>query len=234
MYSMLIISINTYNCFIEMKTIKKLSWLVALFIITGIQATFAQTKADLFNPKTTVTWLGLDFSQAKFIGNEAAYKATGELINEEFVKKYIPAWANLFITEPTVYNVAKAVHRDSVHYALQVTEKANSAITKNFFTEKPADFTTLKEQDIAELVKNYDFQGQKGIGMMFFVEGMSKGTHLAGAWVTFVNMDNKTVILTLFRTGNSRGFGFRNYWAHSWYNILKDFKDNYDATKIRY
>jgi hypothetical protein len=217
-----------------MKTITKFSVLVAFIIATCVHSAIAQTKADIFNPKTKITWLGLDFSQTKFIGSEAAYKATGELINSDFVNRYIPAWANLFITEPTVYNVAKAVHRDSVHFALQVTEKANAAITKNFFDDKPSDFSTLKEQDITELVKNYDFQGQKGIGMLFFVDGMSKATHSAGAWVTFVNMDNKTMILTLFRTGDSRGFGFRNYWAHSWFNILRNFKDDYDSIKVRY
>jgi hypothetical protein len=101
-----------------MKTITKFSVLVAFIIATCVHSAIAQTKADIFNPKTKITWLGLDFSQTKFIGSEAAYKATGELINSDFVNRYIPAWANLFITEPTVYNVAKAVHRDSVHFAL--------------------------------------------------------------------------------------------------------------------
>jgi hypothetical protein len=216
-----------------MKKITKFGWLLALIIVTGTQTLFAQTQADVFNPKVPVTWLGLDFSQARFIGSEAAYKATGELINSDFVGKYIPAWANLFITEPKTYNIPRASHRDSVHFAFQVTEKANNAITKNFFTDQPTEFSTLKEADIIALVKNYDFQGQKGIGMMLVVEGMSKATHLAGAWVTFVNMNDKTVLFTVYKTGNSRGFGFRNYWAHSWYNILKDFAGDFDTYKKR-
>jgi hypothetical protein len=214
-----------------MKIITKFTWLIALIICTTTQALFAQTKADVFNPKVPVTWLGIDFSQMRFIGSEAAYKASGELLNSEFVNKYIPAWANLFITEPKTYNVPRASHRDTVHFAFKVTEAANNALTKNFFTENPNDFSTLKEKDIVEVVKNYDFQGQKGLGMMLIVEGMSKATHLAGAWVTFVNMNDKTVLFTVYKTGNSRGFGFRNYWAHSWYNILKDFASDFDSYK---
>lgn len=214
-----------------MKIITKFTWLIALIICTTTQALFAQTKADVFNPKVPVTWLGIDFSQMRFIGSEAAYKASGELLNSEFVNKYIPAWANLFITEPKTYNVPRASHRDTVHFAFKVTEVANNALTKNFFTENPNDFSTLKEKDIVEVVKNYDFQGQKGLGMMLIVEGMSKATHLAGAWVTFVNMNDKTVLFTVYKTGNSRGFGFRNYWAHSWYNILKDFASDFDSYK---
>ncbi|HEY9197051.1 MAG TPA: hypothetical protein VIM77_12330, partial [Mucilaginibacter sp.] len=139
----------------------------------------------------------------------------------------------LFVSEPKTYDVAKAIHRDSVHFAFKVTETANNAIKKNFFTENAADYSTLKEANIVELVKNYDFQGQKGIGMMLVVEGMSKANHIAGAWVTFVNMNDKTVLFTVYRQGNARGFGFRNYWAHCWYNILKDFRSDFDTFKKR-
>lgn len=216
-----------------MKKVTKFTWLIALIICAGSQAVSAQTRADIFNKKVPITWLGMDFSQMRFIGSEADYKTKGELLNVEFVNKYIPAWANLFITEPKTYNVPRASHRDSVHFAFKVTEQVNNALTKDFFTENVADFSTLKEKDITDIVKNYDFQGQKGIGMMLIVEGMNKATHLAGGWVTFINMNDKTVLLTVYRTGNSRGFGFRNYWAHSWYNILKDFSDDFDTYKGR-
>ncbi len=214
-----------------MKTFTKFSWLIALIICIVTKTASAQTKADVFNPKVPVTWLGIDFTQMKFLGVESEYKLKGEVINSDFVGRYIPAWANLFITEPKTYDVAKAIHRDSVHFAFKVTEKVNNAITKNFFTEKRADLNTLKEKDIQELVKNYDFQGQKGIGMMFFVESMDKSAHSAGAWVTFINMDDKSVIFTVYKAGDSRGFGFRNYWAHSWYNILKDFRSDFSSYK---
>jgi hypothetical protein len=44
-------------------------------------------------------------------------------------------------------------------------------------------------------------------------------------------MDKKTVLYTVFRTGNSRGFGFRNYWAHPWPVILDDFGSDFDLFK---
>src|SRR5438067_13446117 len=114
-----------------MKVITKLACFITLIICMSVSITRAQTRAGVFNPKVPVTWLGMDFSQARFIGSEAGYKATGELLNSEFVSKYIPAWANLFITEPKTYNVPRASHRDSVHFAFKVTEAANNAITKN-------------------------------------------------------------------------------------------------------
>lgn len=207
------------------KTAIKLSLLIALSGLF-LKPASAQTKAEIFDKKTPVTWLGMDFSQMKFIGSEEAYKK--EVINAEFVGKYIPLWENFFLKEPKKYNPARAVHRDTVHFAMNVTEKVNSALTKNFFDTDPGHFKTLTEKDIDAIIKNYDFLGNKGIGMLLIVEGMDKGRAQGGAWVTFVDMDKKTVLYTVFRTGNSRGFGFRNYWAHPWPVILDDFGSDFD------
>jgi len=59
------------------------------------------------------------------------------------------------------------------------------------------------------------------------VEGMSKGLGEAGAWVTLVDMKSKKVISTTYKTGKAGGFGFRNYWAKSWFNIIKESKSDF-------
>jgi len=41
-------------------------------------------------------------------------------------------------------------------------------------------------------------------------------------WVTFVDMNKKTVLFTKRLTEKSGGFGFRNYWAKTFNNALKD------------
>lgn len=218
-----------------MKSPKNITFLVAFVaVLTTVSSGFAQaTKADIFDTGKPLTWLGIDYSQAKFIGSEAAYKASGEVVNSEFTEKFIPAWNNLFIAEAKKYDVAKATHRATVTYAIDVAEKANNAIKKDFFDENPSDFKTLTEQNIGDLVKNYDFQGKTGLGLLFFMEGMSKGQKLAGMWVTFVDMGSKTVLLTVYETGASGGFGFRNYWAKPIYEVLKDMNSNFKNWKSK-
>jgi hypothetical protein len=70
------------------------------------------------------------------------------------------------------------------------------------------------------LVKNYDFQDNTGIGMLFFIEGMSKETGTEGAWVTFVDMKSNTVLFTTYLTGKTGGTGFRNNLADATYKML--------------
>ena len=136
--------------------------------------------------------------------------------------KYFPGWNNLFISEQKKYNVADAVDRDQVTYALDVTENANTRSNGDYFTENAGAYQLLNADKISSLVSKYDFKGKKGLGMLFFVEGMSKDKQEASMWVTFVNMDSKTVLLTKQVTATAGGFGFRNYWAKSFYNALKD------------
>ena len=203
-----------------MKRVQKLGWLLAfLFVCVNTRSASAQTD--------DITWLGLDFSQAKFIGPASQYKDAGEITNDEFRDKYTVAWNELFISEPKKFNVAEMVHRPSVKYALEVTAKVNGNIKKDFFGASPNDYRTLDEKKIGDLVSKYDFQGKTGSGVLFFVEGMSKGEAQAGAWVTLVDMKTKKVLLTTFKIGKAGGFGFRNYWAKSWANILKEAKSSF-------
>jgi hypothetical protein len=58
--------------------------------------------------------------------------------------------------------------------------------------------------------------------MMYFVEGMDRGTGEEGIWVTFVDMKSKTVLLTKYESSKGQGSGFRNYWAKPLYVALKE------------
>jgi len=211
-----------------MKTVSKFKWLLALLLITvSSKSLFAQTKADVFDEKVPVTWLGVDYSQTKFIGSASSKDAP--ISNDEFRDMYTTSWNYLFINEQKKYDVAKAIHRQSVKYAIDVALSANKNLTKkDFFSNNPSDFHLLKEADIANVVKNYDFQKADGIGLIFFVEGVSKGMDSMGVWVTFVDIKSKTVLYTNYVTGKPGGFGFRNYWAKPLFTTLKDMEDNFN------
>ncbi len=200
----------------------KLSWLFAVLFFLQVKNVAAQTKEELLDGTAEITWLGMDFTQVKFIGSATQFKDAGEITNSDFRDKYITGWNQLFINEQKKYDVAKVVHRTQVKYAMDVTEKTNSGIKKDFFSNNPDEYMTLDAEKVAGLVKKYNFQGKTGIGLIFFIEGMSKGKDQASAWVAYVNMGNKTVLLSKHLTGKTGGFGFKNFWAKAFYGILKD------------
>lgn len=198
---------------------------IILFAVVTLLAFngFTQTRADITGG-TPVTWLGLDFSQLKFIGSAAQFKDAGEISNYDLRAKYFPGWNSLFLKEREKFNVAKALDRNdgNIEYAVEVTDAANGKSTGPYFTDNSGDFQLLTAGKVSALVSKYDFKGHKGLGLMFFVEGMSKDREEASMWVTFVNMSEKKVLLTKQVTGRSGGFGLRNYWAKSFYNVLQE------------
>jgi len=184
-----------------------------------MQSVLAQSKTDVFDGKTPITWLGLDYTQAKYIAESS--ESSESPVTNETVKLYIPSWNYLFLTEQKKFNVARATHRMYIDNALIVTEKANRTIDKDFIFKNRTDINALTEENIADLVKNYDYQGKTGIGMLFFIESMDKNTNTEGAWVTFVDMSSKTLLYTTYLTAKTGGVGFRNNWADATYKILR-------------
>ena len=206
---------------------------LAMATLTLNHTAISQGKADVLNEANEITWLGLDFSQTKFIGTAYQFKDAGEITNEEFVEKYAPGWNQLFIDEAKKYDVADAVHRVKVKYATDVTDKVNAAIKgKDFFSNDPDDYKKLNEEKVAGIIKKYNFKDYTGIGLVFIVDGMSKSKSEAGAWVTFVDMKSKKVLYTYYGAGKATGItGFRNYWATAFLKILKDLKKEYSDMK---
>ena len=211
-----------------MKSRIKLSlFLAVLFICTNVTASFAQTKEDIISGKADITWLGLDFSQVKFKDSISTTPPSpglpSKVTNDDFKNKYIIGWNQIFTTEQKKYDIAKNIGYDKpISYDLDITYQANNKLTRDFFTTSNSDYKTITESKIAELVKKYDFQGKTGVGLIVFVDGMSKDRIEAGAWVTFVNMGTKKVLLTAYRTGKPEGFGLKNYLARAFLNIVKD------------
>lgn len=212
---------------------------LSLFSVALAANVMAQSKSDVFDASTPVTFIGLDFTQTKFIGNASNYKDAGEVTNASMKEKYIPNWNHMFASssEKKNFKVADAINRSEVDYAIEVADKVNGNITrKDFFSDKMADFPHFTSSQIADMVKKYDFMGKSGIGLIFFVEGMRKGEEkgdpsYATVWVTFVDMKSKTVLLTQKVEGKAGGFGFRNFWAGAWKNVIKETKSEWRSWK---
>lgn len=211
-----------------------------LFAMVFSANIFAQSsKSDIFNGDVPVTFIGLDFTQAKFIGNAAQYGDAGEITNNALREKYIPTWNDMFTNprEQKNFKVADAVNRMDVSYATDIVDKVNRSITnKDFFADHVDDMAKLDEAKITKLLKKYNFDGKKGIGLIFFVEGMRKGVEkgdpsYARVMVTFVDMSTKTVLFTKEVEGKAGGFGFKNFWAGAWKSVLKEMREDWKKWK---
>lgn len=186
----------------------------------------AQDKR-VFDSNENVTWLGLDFSHFKYVGDAAQFGDFGEINNSDLRDSYFPAWNDLFMDEQDKYNVADAIDRIDVQYAIKVTNQSNAKIKSGFLAGSIDGSEVLSEEDLKQVVQQYDFDDRDGIGMMFVVESMNKEQKEAHMWLVFADMNSKQLLFSKRIKGKAGGFGFKNYWAKTFYNALKDIERNW-------
>lgn len=207
---------------------KKNLMLILLMFISSMNLLAQFTANDVFNPKTPITWLGVDFSEVRFIGPATGWGEVSTKSPTEMRDKYFPEWNSLIINEFEKFKIEDAVARLELDKNIDAVSKANEKTNKKeLFSENISDYQTLDEETIKSMLKKYDFSGKDGLGFLLIAEGMSKGREEASYWATFVDMRTKKVLFTKRITGKAVGFGFRNYWAGSMKNVFKTMKKEF-------
>lgn len=196
-----------------MNTKKHAFLLIAMIIALG--NAFGQSKNDVFNKDVEITWLGLDFSNAKLLGDREKFGS------ESDVKHLMAAWNDLILNEPDKYNVAKAVGRAKVGTGVDVTRSRNDEVdAQAMFTDDQKDYLHIQPSEIDGIVSSFDFKGKTGIGLVFIVETFSKPNEEGSIFVTFVDMGSKETLFSERLTAEPKGFGMRNFWAGCVYGVL--------------
>ena len=201
-------------------------------VALGVSAKAQTTVKDLFNSETPVTYFGIDFSQLRLIGDEAA--------NEDDIRdKQFPSINDLVVNEPKKFKLADAFHKSRVDTDLEEVHKKNAKVdTDKLKSSKSADFHRLKPEDVNAVVKGYNFGDYKGLGVLLVAEAFSKTEKSASYYVTIIDLSTKKVLITervVGEVGRFGGFGFRNYWGGTVKEVLEKVeKTHYKAWKSKY
>ncbi len=176
---------------------------------------FAQDARRLAEA-TELTYFGLDCSLLKVIGESA----TGE----ELVRKYFTGWNGVVVREKEKYDLARFFNKQVVHYDLAAINRLNSQ-------RAPSDVIGYENQNITEddligHVNSYHMEGT-GIGLVIVLENFNKYTETGTMWVTFFDISNRKVLLARKMSAEPMGFGFRNYWVHTIYDVLEESSRQY-------
>lgn len=183
---------------------KKLFLIIAcVFSITALSA---QTKEKYYV-------YGVDFSQARI------YAAA------ESVEQFSQAFESI--------NLLLATESEKYDFSLMLGRRATLALDPMMKLLSACDYANLKvyqkefpEIDYAACVKNYDLSQEEGIGVVLIAKLLDKPG--ACAYYALIQFDIATreIISQQDVVGQARGFGLRNFWAGSIYQILRTVKAN--------
>ena len=189
-------------------------------MLSVVSAVMAQTSMnDIFDKNVSMTWLGLDFTGAKLLGDREKYGSSSD------VKFLIKSWNDLIEKEHDKYNVGAAFHKVKVDSKIDVTRVHNEELdVTEMLSNDPKEDLHLKQEDIASIVTSYDFEGLTGLGLMFNIESFNKFNQKGAIWVTLVDLGTKEIIHTERILGAPGGSGLRNYWARSILEVMEEVK----------
>jgi hypothetical protein len=209
----------------------KKNLLLSLALLMTTLTIKAQTVADLFTKsETEIYWLGIDFSHVKLIGDFSQFGESGSVGVITIRNKYFPGWNELVLNESTKYDVAGMFRKSN----LIINTDGITTINSNTSTEEMEANVEPKytKDDIQKYIKGYDFGVNKGIGLMFIAESLNKNLAIGKYHFVAVDLSNNTILLHDVFEGKAGGFGLRNYWARSYYEVINEIRDSkYKAWK---
>jgi hypothetical protein len=161
-----------------------------------------------------IVWLGVDFTHAKLIG-PSGFTDIYSIIHTQFA-----SMNDLFVREQQKFNFPKFLSK-TARYNLQKVFERNTKISPDglilvYDTPNRIDGTVVQQ-----IIDECQFPQENAIGLMFIVESLDKIKSTSFAWVTFIDLNTGKGIITSKFAGQAGGFGFRNYWANSFFDILK-------------
>jgi hypothetical protein len=220
-----IVDLTYRNNLIRQKypTMKKLIFI--LLLLTAILVINAQTAMNLFRQDVPVTWLGIDYSHVKIIGNFAEFFDAGEKSTWQIRDIYFPGWNAIILEEPAKYDIRGMLRKGDIVFDLDMV----SAINAQTPLETMEAYKTIRftEEDIQSFVKSYDLKGREGIGIVFIAECLNKNALEALYHFVAIDMPSGKVLLHERLRGQPSGFGLRNYWANSIHKVIRNIRDYY-------
>ena len=196
---------------------KKLILLAVLTCTFSFHGHSQYTTADVFKVDE-ITFYGLDFSNIKLIGSDG-FTDPWDIKNRLF-----NSWNSLFRNEPDKYNLKEFFYKSSVKLNLDVVKERNQIPDPE---ELVTDQTYSFGKDIVEkVISDYEIPEEEGIGLVFVMESFDKNQKKGFMWVTFFDLASKKVLFTEKMSGKAQGFGIRNYYANTYYTVMKEIGKN--------
>jgi hypothetical protein len=194
----------------------------------------AQTAQDVFNNTNyTYTWLGIDYSHVKLIGDFSQFKEAGEVSPARIKNIYFPAWNNIVLNERTKYDIGLALRKTNIQYDITEVTTKNAETPLEQLEDVNAPF--YSEEKIQEFVNSYAFTDKNGVGILFIAESLSKSSEEAYYHVVLINLSTKQILIHDRIKGEPSGIGLRNYWISTVYRVIKKIeKTQYKTWKSKY
>jgi len=200
----------------------KLLFFIFFLVTTNLSA---QAVQDVFTTKQ-MTWYGLDFSLAKFVGAFSNISYANNKGGWEIKDRYFNEWNSVVLNEREKYDLKRYYKKESVRYDLTDVNAVNGMVNADSIMPwNPPN--PLTEVQLQSAVSRYDTKSKQGLGLVYIVELFDKSLNKGIIHVTFFDMASGKILLTKRIETEPGGFGLRNYWVRTAYETMVECEDNW-------
>ncbi len=182
-------------------------------------------SADFFTKTIPFTYLGIDFSKCKLIGE--GFENPKTMFNDI---------NTLLEKEKTKYDINGAVRKRDPRYQYSIVDKRNSNIIESSLTENPNDM--LAYGQLQTVVDEYDLATAgitDGLCLVIIADNLNKARTQGSFYYVILDVASKKILISDRFTGKAGGRGLRNYWAKTVYETITTLKDRkYGVWKAMY
>jgi hypothetical protein len=189
-----------------------------LSIILLALGLFVQTHGQE-NSTDEIVWFGLDYSHVKFIGQRSDFNDIPKIQNH-----YFASWNDLVLDESNKYDVKGAFGARTVTYDIERAVSRSADRSMQGIVQSGS--YELSKVELADALKAYIIPSVNKTGVLFIMETLNKPGQTSTMWVVVFNIATSEIHHLKRYSGIPGGFGFRNYWARPYYNVLASLKKN--------
>lgn len=167
-----------------------------------------------------ILWVGINFSKAKFTREGFDYP-------QEVLQHYFHEWNMLILNDQKKYDIRMSFRKPVMQYDLSVVTRLNKAVKINDILSRHINIRDVFTDDrMRELAAALPLPETLPFALSFWVESFDTATKTAAIWVVISKTETREVVLCEKFLKQPAGFGTRNYWARTFYNVFYDIQSS--------
>ena len=160
-----------------------------------------------------LVWCGIDYTLVKFIGTPDQFKDLPKIRDY-----YFRTWNDLILVEKEKYDLRKAFSVKTIHYDMENSSSRSEERSMDGILQTGP--YTIDEDQVRGVVSTNIDSSVNQVGALFVMETLNKLEEVSTMWLAVFNMGSGEILYMRRYSGEVGGFGFRNYYAKSYYNVI--------------
>lgn len=185
---------------------------LAIFILMGSFMFPARAGEPLKN-RGELVWFGMDYTLVKFIGARDQFSDLPKIRDH-----YFRAWNELVMIEKDKYDLMTAFSVNKIYYEMENTIRRSQERSMDGIVQ--TDHYSISEEQVKSVVALHIDPSVNKVGAVFVMETLNKLEEQSTMWLAIFNISSGEILYMNKYSGAVGGFGFRNYWARSYYNVI--------------